>query len=156
MGHAVLNYRDPWFSNNYILTNISVFIWLGVQEIEVQNAETNIAEAAQREQEAQSLAHEAEERLKMADSEEAKKAAEEERKQALEAAQKERHIRLKEGLTKAIKSESMSEIESSVVAVRKEKVPDCFELITKVNNSGYFCMSLLSPSCYKYCVRKCS
>ena len=46
----------------------------------MQNAETSIAEAAQREKDAQRLVREAEERLKIAES---KKAAKEEKKQRL-------------------------------------------------------------------------
>ena len=77
----------------------------------------------------QRLAREAEERLKIAES---KKAAEEEKKHAPEAVQNERHIRLKEALKKAIKYERVSEIESSVAAIKKENMPDCAELISKV------------------------
>ena len=99
------------------------------------SSEDKIAEAAAREEEARRLAIQAEEKLKRAKSEEDKRAAEETKKQALEAAQKEKHFVLKERLQKAVKSENLTELVPAAAAVKEERVPDCSELVAKVNLS---------------------
>lgn len=110
-----------------------VMLYLAVCTEEV-STEDKIAGATAREEAARKLATEAEEKLKGAKNEEDKRAAEEAMRLALGTAKKERNFLLKEKLEKAMKSENLAKLEPAVAAVKKEKVPDCSELVAKVED----------------------
>ena len=71
-----------------------------------------------------------------------KDAADEGKEGASNAAIEEKHRKLRQRLERAVQSENVAVLEPAVETVKKEKVPECSELLDKVN-----IFSCVSESC---------